>query len=91
MVALPLEHPADRVQQVKRVLAELEAGITYLIIHPAKDTPELRAITGDWRGRVADYEVFASAELAGYFKESGVHVVGWRVLRDLMRAEYTAG
>jgi predicted glycoside hydrolase/deacetylase ChbG (UPF0249 family) len=89
--AMPLEEPEDRVAQVKQVLADLPAGVTYLVGHPAKDTPELRAITADWRGRVADYEAFTSASVAGYIRDSGIHVIGWRVLRDLMRTEYTAG
>jgi predicted glycoside hydrolase/deacetylase ChbG (UPF0249 family) len=89
--ALPLGQPEDRVAQVKQVLAALPAGVTYLVGHPAKDTPELRAITADWRGRVADYEAFTSTSVANYVRDSGIHVIGWRVLRDLMRTEYAAG
>jgi predicted glycoside hydrolase/deacetylase ChbG (UPF0249 family) len=85
---MPLEQPDERLEQVKHVLAGLPAGITYLIIHPAQDTPELRAITEDWPGRVADYQTFSSQALASYVKESGIHVIGWRVLRDLMRSEF---
>ena len=86
---MPLNQSEDRPQQVKQTLAVLPAGITYLIIHPAKDTPELRATTEDWRGRVADYETFTSKALKDYVKDSGIHIIGWRVLRDLMRSEYT--
>jgi predicted glycoside hydrolase/deacetylase ChbG (UPF0249 family) len=83
---MPLEQPDDRLDQVKRALAALPAGVTYLIIHPARDTPELRAIAPDWRGRVADYEAFTSQALAAYVRDSGIHIIGWRVLRDLMRS-----
>jgi hypothetical protein len=86
---MPLEHPDGRLEQVKQALAALPAGITYLIGHPAKDTPELRAITSDWRGRVADYQAFSSETLRKYVKDSGIHVIGWRVLRDLMRSGVT--
>jgi predicted glycoside hydrolase/deacetylase ChbG (UPF0249 family) len=89
--AMPLEEPEDRVAQVKQVLADLPAGVTYLVGHPAKDTPELRAITADWRGRVADYQAFTSKAVADYIRDSGIHIIGWRVLRNLMRTEYTAG
>jgi predicted glycoside hydrolase/deacetylase ChbG (UPF0249 family) len=82
---MPLDQPEDRVQQVIHVLEGLQAGITYLIIHPAKDTPELRAITPDWPCRVADYEAFTSESLRSFVEESGVHLIGWRVLRELMR------
>jgi hypothetical protein len=86
---MPLEQPDERLEQVKHVLAGLPAGITYLIIHPAQDTPELRAITENWRGRVADYQTFTSRALVRFIKDAGIHVIGWRVLRDLMRSEYT--
>jgi predicted glycoside hydrolase/deacetylase ChbG (UPF0249 family) len=86
MQGMPLDQPAERLEQAKRALAALPAGITYLIIHPARDTPELRAIAPDWRGRVADYETFTSQALAAYAQDCGIHIIGWRVLRDLMRA-----
>jgi hypothetical protein len=84
---MPLEQPDERLEQVKQVLSGLPAGITYLIIHPAQDTPELRAITENWRGRVADYQAFSSKALANFINNSGIHVIGWRVLRDLLRSE----
>jgi hypothetical protein len=40
----------------------------------------------DWPSRVADYQAFTSSELRDYAKGSGIHVMGYRVLRDLMRA-----
>jgi predicted glycoside hydrolase/deacetylase ChbG (UPF0249 family) len=83
---LPLDQPEDRATQVKQVLETLPAGITYLIIHPALDSPELRAITPDWPGRVADYEAFSSESVRGLFRSAGIQVLGWRTLRDLMRA-----
>jgi hypothetical protein len=83
---MPLDQPEERAGQVKQVLETLQAGITYLIIHPAQDSPELRAITPDWPSRVADYEAFSSETVRGYFRSEGVCVLGWRRLRDLMRA-----
>jgi predicted glycoside hydrolase/deacetylase ChbG (UPF0249 family) len=86
---MPLNQPKDRLQQIKQTLETFPVGITYLIVHPAKDTPELRATTADWRGRVADYEAFTSNALKDYINDSGIHIIGWRVLRDLMRSEFT--
>jgi len=83
---MSLDQPEDRVEQVKQALEKLPAGITYFLIHPAQDTPELRAIAPDWRCRVADYEAFASKALRTYVRDSGIHVLGWRALRDLMGA-----
>lgn len=58
----------------------------HLIIHPAQDRPELRAITADWPSRVADYRAFTGEALRTFVRDSGNHVIGRRVVRDLMRA-----
>ena len=85
---MPLDRPEDREEQIKQVLETIPPGITYLIIHPAKDTPELRAAAPpeDWPNRVADYEIFLSETLRDYVQQSGIHVLGYRDLRDLMRS-----
>jgi predicted glycoside hydrolase/deacetylase ChbG (UPF0249 family) len=82
---MPLDEPDNRLEQVKQVLDDLPAGITCLNIHPAQDTPELRAIAPDWRGRVSDYRTFTSEALRAYVRDSGIQVIGWRVLRALMQ------
>lgn len=83
---MPLDQPRDRVEQAKHALDALPPGISHLILHPAVDSPELRAIAWeDWPSRVADYEAFASRELREHVRRSGVQVVGYRALRDLVR------
>ena len=81
---LPLDRPEDRVDQARRMLGELPAGLTHFVLHPAIDTPELRAITPDWPSRVADYEAFTSRELREHVRRSGVQILGYRALRDLL-------
>ena len=82
-----LNKPAeDRLRQAREVFDNLPPGLIFFMFHPAKDSPELRAITDDWQQRVADYETFMSAQLRDHVRESGVQVIGWRVLRDAMRA-----
>ena len=82
---LPLDRPAQRVDQARQALASLPAGLTHFVFHPAQDTPELRAIAPDWPSRVADYEAFTSPELRDWVRRSGIQVIGYRTLRDLMR------
>ena len=62
-------------------------GVTEITLHPAVDTPELRAATDDWASRVADLallvddpEVAEAVDAAG-----GATVIGYRPLRDAMR------
>jgi len=68
-------------------LRDLRPGVTEMYIHPAVDTPELRAFAPDWEGRVDDLElVSGTGELAGLLAQVGAHVIGYRPLRDLQRA-----
>jgi len=87
VVGLPLDRPEDRVALAKQAFDKLPPGLTHFIIHPAQDTPELRAIAPDWPSRVADYEAFTSKELRDAVRDSGVQVIGYRALRELMRSD----
>lgn len=86
LTGLPLDQPGDHVALAKRVFDSLPVGLTHLIIHPAVDTPELRAIAPDWECRVANYQAFMSPELRDYVLASGIKIIGYRMVRDLMRA-----
>lgn len=44
-------------------------------------------MTGDWRSRVADMELFLSDEWRRAVAEAGVHVINFRTLRALVRGE----
>lgn len=82
---LPLDQPNNRFEAAKRAMAALPAGITHFIIHPAIDTPEVRAITPDAPSRIADYRTFTSKEMKAYVHNAGIHVIGYRPVRALMR------
>lgn len=82
---MPLEQHENRLQTALDLLAQAPAGLTYLLFHPAIDSPELRAFAPDWRARVADYELFTSDGLRTALAAAGVQVIGWRAIRDVMR------
>lgn len=84
LVALPLEWSENYTEITKKTLSDLEPGITHFIIHPTKDSPELRAIAPDWRARVANYEDFMSNEIRKHIQNIGLHIIGYRALADLM-------
>jgi len=72
---------------IERTIADLRPGVTELYLHPAADTPEQRAIDPDWAGRVDDYHLATfDAELPALLRRLGVHLIGYRPLRDLMRS-----
>lgn len=68
------------------LLGGLRPGFTHFLVHPAQDTPELRANIVGWETRVADYEIFAEGGLHRSLAADGVQLVGYRALRDAIRA-----
>lgn len=88
LFGMPLDNPGveENIAIAKKILSDLPAGITHFLFHPAVDTPELRAITAeDWSSRVANYHAFMSAELKNFIQNSGIHMIGYRALREIMR------
>ena len=87
LAVLSLDEHENRIGEITALLDELPAGLSNILMHPAIDTPELRAIAPDWRCRVADYQLFTGAELQHVLEEAGVHVIGFRAIRDALRAD----
>ena len=83
---MPLDDPASHIEIAKNKLQALPPGVTHFLMHPAIDTPELRAITPDWPARVANYRAFMSAELKDFIKDCGIHVIGYRPIREALRS-----
>ena len=85
LFSMPLEHDNDHIGVAKKLLSEVPVGITHFLFHPSIDTPELRAICPDWKARVANYHAFMSDELKTFIKDSGIHLIGYRAIRDAIR------
>lgn len=85
ITGLPLDQPDGQLELAKKMLSELPPGLTHFIHHPSIDTPELRAITPDWPSRVANYRVFMREELKDLIKAEGIHLIGYRQIREMLR------
>ena len=73
------------------VVKNLKPGITELYIHAALAGDELKAITGSWKTRSAQYELFAHDEdMKQLIAEQKIILIGYRALRDLQRGEAKA-
>lgn len=81
---LELKDAKNRIDQAKQALRDLKPGLTHFIIHPSKETPELRKITKSWDCRVADYETFMDDDIRDFIKQEGIQVIGYRALKELM-------
>ncbi|MBW2280472.1 MAG: ChbG/HpnK family deacetylase [Deltaproteobacteria bacterium] len=66
-------------------VASLPPGLSYLITHCAQGGDELRSITHDWRQRDEESRIYSDGSMGRAFREQGVHTIGMRELRDLLR------
>ena len=74
-------------RSIEKALFDLAPGVTELYVHPAADTPELRALTPDWAARVDDRHLGChDSQTRAMLERSGVTLIGYRELRELQRA-----
>ena len=70
-----------------RLLGEISPGVTEVVLRPAVDTAELRALAPDWASRVDDYDVVTvGRSLRALADRAGVTLIGYREIRQLQRA-----
>ena len=85
ILSVSLSDEVDRAEKSKAALSAIQPGqMSYFILHPSHDTPELRGLCPDWRSRVADLDMFLSGEMAEHLAKENIHVVGYRDLKALM-------
>lgn len=71
---------------LERLLGEIQPGVTEIVLRPAVDSPELRAIAPDWPARVDDHDLaLDGASLSSLARRVGVTTIGYRGLRELQR------
>ncbi len=77
--------PGEGEAHTRSRLTGLGAGVTYFIIHPARDGEELRAIAPDHHARSFEHEFYGSARGRAALADAGIRTVGMRALRELLR------
>lgn len=82
--SIPLDQPDDRYTQAIKIFENLPPGITHFIIHPAEETPELKAITPDWASRVGDFNLFRDKAIHDYLKNKGIHTIGYKDMKSVL-------
>jgi hypothetical protein len=69
-----------------QLLSDMPPGVTELVLRPARDTAELRAVMPDWPARVQDHDIAtASQQVRALATRAGVSFTSYRSLRDLQR------
>lgn len=70
------------------IVSNLKPGVTELYIHAALPTDELKAITGSWRIRSEEYEVFThDPDMKRLVQEQNIVLISYRPLRNLQRTQ----
>jgi len=73
--------------RVYDAVRNLQPGVTEIHVQPVIDTPEARALTDDAALYIDDYDLItADVTLRTLLAESGAELIGYRSLRDAMRA-----
>jgi predicted glycoside hydrolase/deacetylase ChbG (UPF0249 family) len=73
-------------------LAEPGPGVTEVVLRPARDTEELRAVMPDWPARVEDYDLaMAVRPLQALAERTGLVLTSYRALRTLQRQLVASG
>jgi chitin disaccharide deacetylase len=71
----------------KKRLKELKPGVTEIYIHAGMPTEELKAITGSWAVRSAEFEAFTTdPEIRELLEREQIRRIGYRVIRELQRS-----
>lgn len=78
VTGVPGKNFAERKEAYKTLLRGLKPGVTMLIVHLGMNDPELKAITGSWEQRHADFLSFTDPEIEALIKELGIKLGTWR-------------
>ncbi|MBI2948716.1 MAG: polysaccharide deacetylase family protein [Verrucomicrobia bacterium] len=74
----------------KRMLNNLQPGVTELYIHAALPADEMKEITGSWADRAEEYRLFTKEpEIRQLLETHKIKRIGYRALRDLQRKQRT--
>jgi predicted glycoside hydrolase/deacetylase ChbG (UPF0249 family) len=83
-------HPADTESYWTNLIRSLKIGITEVLCHPALARTELRGCARDAEQREADFRFFTSEKARRLLVAEGIQRIGYRELRNAMRAKQPA-
>ena len=78
-------------ERVMRSIASLQPGVTEIHVQPVIDSPEVRAVGAVTQGWIDDLNLVTSRELRDALSAAGAVLIGYREVRDAMRAARVRG
>lgn len=85
VTGVPGKNYAERRVSYRKFLEALKPGVTKLIIHLAKDDAEIRAVTGAWEYRWADFQFWTSNEAKELLQQHNIELFTYRQLAELRK------
>jgi len=83
--------PEEKERQFQEWFANLRPGLTHFLCHPAAGGEELEAIVpSTCEHRAREYEIFRGREMRDFCERHGVRLIGYREIRDRLRASVGA-
>ncbi|MCU0503360.1 MAG: polysaccharide deacetylase family protein [Anaerolineae bacterium] len=76
----------ERDATYRAVLAALPPGLTYISLHPNTSGDIETIVPDNGHVRVEEYALLQDADFKAFVAEQGIHMIGFRCLRDLMRS-----
>jgi len=80
-----LELEEDKIKFYCDMFNSLKPGLTHMLFHPAKMSPELKALKHTPVERNQDYEAFTSLQLETFVDSLDIHLIGYRDIRKFIR------
>ena len=80
ILGVPGRTPAERRESYLKLIGDLKPGVTKLIVHLAKDDPEIRAITNSWEQRWGDFLFWTSDDARRALEKHNVELYTYRRL-----------
>ncbi len=77
--------------RVLSAIRSLQSGVTEIHVQPVIDSPEVRAIGDVCSGWIDDLALVTGSEIREALAQSGATLIGYRAIRDAMRAAATRG
>jgi chitin disaccharide deacetylase len=73
------------IDHAKALFDGLTPGLSTVLLHPSRDSAELRALTPKWQSRVTEYDVFRDSSLVNHVKNTGIQLIRYADLQRVMR------
>ncbi|MEK3713236.1 polysaccharide deacetylase family protein [Paenibacillus sp. FSL R7-0333] len=79
------EKYADVKREIVKAIQEMSGGITELVIHPSRDTAEMRCLTPSSAKREMEYHMCIDREFRKLLEDEDIRLISWKDVRDHMR------